>query len=163
MSQPEDLLLELVRVLHRRMLECVLPVAREHELSNVALLLLRQIQSSPGGTVSDLARKTEIAKSHVSNTVDLLDRQGFVEKRADAEDRRLLHLFPTAKAQAIGRAIVAEARRSVRQALEQVPPDTLDALLEGMRTVISAFEHRVFLTNEPARESAQSPGYHDRR
>nr|MDA8344134.1 MarR family transcriptional regulator [Thermaerobacter sp.] len=155
MQDLEDLLLELVQALHRRMLECVLPIAREHDLSHMAMLVLRVIQSSPGETVSDLSRRTEIAKSHISNTVELLSQQGFVEKRTDPQDRRLVHLFPTARAQALVQALLVETHQSLSEVLDAVDPQTVASLLNNLREVLAAFEQhtgvaRCLTRNEPS-------------
>lgn len=40
---------------------------------------LGQRDRSPGDDVSELARRTRIAKSHVSHTVDLLAKRGILE------------------------------------------------------------------------------------
>ena len=140
LSRPEDLLLDLVHAVHRRMVECVEPVAREHDLSRMGMIVLRLVQEHAGETVSDLARRSEIAKSHVSNTVELLSQMGFVEKRAYPEDRRLVHLFPTERTRALGEAVLAEVRRSLGDVLQDVSPETLDDLLQGLRTLLDAFD-----------------------
>lgn len=150
MPEAEEHLLELVYALHRRMLECVRPVGREHGLSHMAMFVLRHVQTSPGETVSDLARRTEIAKSHISNTVELLHQRGFVEKRPDPQDRRLVHLFPTERAQALGQAILAEAHHSLGEVLDEVPPETVRALFDSLGTVLAAFERRTLEHGSPA-------------
>ncbi len=142
MEEPEELLLELVQALHRRMIECVQAVAQQHDLSRMAMLVLRHIQVTPNETVSDVARRTGIAKSHISNTVELLSRKGFVDKRSDPLDRRLVRLVPTAKLQALGQAILIEEQRSLREILDRVPPETVSALLASLGTVLAAFERR---------------------
>ncbi len=159
----EELLLELVHTLNRRMIECVQPVARLHELSHMAMFVLRIIQSSPGETVSDLARRAEIAKSHISNTVDLLGTKGFVEKRPDLQDRRLIHLYPTEKAQALGETILAEAHRSLSAVLDEVDAATVAALVDQLRVVLDAFDRHTAQAPGGARAAVTFPGDHTRR
>jgi len=142
LEDPEELLAELVQSLHRRMIECVHPVVQQHGIAPVGIMVLRNVQTTPGETVSDIARRTEIAKSHISNTVEQLSRQGFLEKRSDMQDRRLVRLYPTDKARALGEEILREARRSLRSALDQVPPQTVADLLVNLRTVLDAFGRR---------------------
>jgi DNA-binding MarR family transcriptional regulator len=154
MPELEEMLAELVHALNRHMLGCVEPVAREHQLSRMAMLVLRLVQASPGGTISDLARKTEIAKSHISNTVELLSEQGFVEKRPDAQDRRLIHLYPTERARELGQTILTEARRSLADVLDDVPPETVAALVDSLSTVLAAFERHAAGHGKPSSASA---------
>ena len=160
----EELLLELVHALHRRMIECVQPVARQYELSHMAMFLLRMIENTPGETVSDLARRGEIAKSHISTTIDLLAEQGFVDKRPDPQDRRLTRLYPTEKARALGESILAQAQRSLSVVLDDVDPATVAALVDQLRLVLDAFERHAAHGPGGARAAAVPfPGDHTRR
>lgn len=52
-----------------------------------------------GVIVSELARHTEAAKSHVSNVIDQLVERDCVEKRPDPGDQRLQRLYVTRAAQ----------------------------------------------------------------
>lgn len=165
MEEPEERLLELVQSLNRRMMECVRPVAEGHSLSPMAMLVLRHIQSSPHATVSDIARRTGIAKSHISNTVELLSRAGFLEKLPDPSDRRLVRLSPTPKAQALGQEILREARRSLREVLDKVPSDVVLSLTSSLATVLAAFEQGVpaGFADSPRHDTAPPSGARLRR
>ena len=159
----EELLVELVRALHRRMIECIQPVARQHDLSHMAMFVLRMIETTPGETVSDLARRGEIAKSHISTTIDLLVAQGFVDKRPDPQDRRLIRLYPTEKARALGEIMLAEVQRSLSVVLDEVDPVTIATLVDQLRVVLDAFDRHAAQGPSGAGAAVPFPGDHSRR
>lgn len=53
---------------------------------------------NPGISQEQLAREIYINKSNVARQVAALENQGFVERRASTQDRRVMLLYPTDKA-----------------------------------------------------------------
>lgn len=97
-STPEEIS-RLWRHVHRQMLALLRRAGKEYDLPPFSLILLRHIEEEPGTTLSDLARRVGAAKSHTSTIVDQLVQEGYVEKRSDPADQRLvrLHMTPEAK------------------------------------------------------------------
>jgi len=116
-----------------------------HAFSDAALAppafsMLRCVTAEPGVTVSDVARRTKMVKSHVSKTVDQLARDGYLEKQPDPSDHRLIRLYATPA----GRGRVAETevlvRRAWDEALANVPEEQLDEVVRGLRTLLKALD-----------------------
>ncbi|WP_019373176.1 MarR family winged helix-turn-helix transcriptional regulator [Melaminivora alkalimesophila] len=134
---------ELWRQLNRQMHERFRATFRESDIQPHAFFMLRQITTNPGVTVSELARRVGMVKSHVSKTVDQLTRQGYLEKRADEADQRLVRLYATRSAQSLMAETEAIARRAWDEVLDRVAPEQLETVAEGLRILLSALEQSI--------------------
>lgn len=68
-------------------------------------LYVRQLCLTPGCSQDALARSIGVSKSNAARQLAVLERDGFVTRTPDPEDRRALRLFPTEKALALFPAI----------------------------------------------------------
>lgn len=93
MNFPHEQLIDLLREVNRDLGRYVKEILLAHDVPPAAMSIIREIRSEPGITISELARRTGIAKSHISNLVRDLEGRGWVEKRPDDNDQRLLRLY----------------------------------------------------------------------
>lgn len=110
------------------------------DLPPMALFLIKHINQQPGVTVSELARNCGTVKSHCSNTVDQLVRQGYVEKRPDPADQRLLRVYMTQSGSGIMAELEARARTVWTEVLDGVPERELDEVARGLQILLAALE-----------------------
>jgi DNA-binding MarR family transcriptional regulator len=87
-----------------------------------ALGVLLRLVEDDGLTQADLSRRQRVEAPSMCRMVDRLERDGLVERRADADDRRAtrVHLSPEGRA-------VAERGAAVVDAIERSAFDGLDA------------------------------------
>lgn len=64
------------------------------------------ICENPGITNSQLQQQTIINKSNVARATIQLDKQGFITRKINAEDKRVMHNYPTAKGEQVYPLIV---------------------------------------------------------
>jgi DNA-binding MarR family transcriptional regulator len=132
-DQLVDLTYEFSRTVSRQWKD----VFKEHGLSAAPLLILRQIYKEPGLTVSDIARRTNTAKSHVSRTVESFSRQGYVEKRPDPADQRVLRIHPTHEVAGGLEPLRSEIRQRLAKRLATLPEDEIPDLIKAIQTLQS--------------------------
>ncbi|WP_073211418.1 MarR family winged helix-turn-helix transcriptional regulator [Acidocella aminolytica] len=72
--------------------------ARQHGMTRAQWGILIHLQRQPGLSQKELADLLEVEPISVARLVDRLEKVGLVERRADAQDRRIwrLHLRPDA-------------------------------------------------------------------
>lgn len=83
------------RQVNRRMRELLARAGKEFDLPPFSFMLLCRIKEEPGVSLSELSRLIGAAKSHTSTTVEQLVRDGYVEKRSDPKDQRVIRLHVT--------------------------------------------------------------------
>ncbi len=105
-----------------------------------ALMVLRHVQREPGVTVSELARRSGVVKSHASKMIEQLCRDGYLEKRPDDSDQRLLHVYLTASAVDRVNEMEALAHRAWSRLMDAVPEGQLDDVLRGFKAIAAALE-----------------------
>jgi len=104
---------------------------------------LKSIHRQPGLSQSDLAELLEMEAIPIGRVVDRLVQAGFVERRADPNDRRRWCLHHADKAQAVigEMEIIADGLRADALAgIHQDDHATLLRVLEDMKTNLLAFE-----------------------
>lgn len=60
-------------------------------------MFLMRLTDNEGVTLSELGSELMFDKAHISRTVAAFEEEGYVEKRPDANDKRILRLYVTAK------------------------------------------------------------------
>lgn len=112
--------------------------AHDPTLPAMASLLLRYIGKHPGVSVSELARRAHTAKSYVSHLVYQLVDKGLVEKRSDAQDQRIVCLYPTeAMAHKLAEAEV-RLQRAWQKVLDNIPEEERDDVGRVLHTLLKA-------------------------
>lgn len=130
----------LLKDVNRGVFETIHEILRKQGLPPPTMSVIHQVQKAPGTTVSDLARKARLAKSHVSKTVESLAAMGFLEKRPDPEDQRLLRIYPAAKAETHLREMDALIQQRLSAVLSRLSPDQVNAVIEGLGLLKKALD-----------------------
>lgn len=131
---------DLWRAVNREMHERFRSAFRGSNLNFGALIPLRHIYKQPGVTVSELARQAGVVKSHVSKLVDQLVKEGYVEKRSDPADQRLLRVYVTPKGTAVMTEMEARATTAWSAIMDVLNEDELAEVERGLRTLTAALE-----------------------
>jgi len=129
-------------------LECLLPrlmrrlftLDPDHPAAELPLAQLRlcAILSSGPRTISAIGEELGISASAVTQIADRLERAGLVERVSESDDRRVRYLQLTPQGVEIMRS-----RRELRicraaQALEQLAPETREAVLQALQALLKA-------------------------
>ncbi|MEW8977892.1 MAG: MarR family transcriptional regulator [Symbiobacterium sp.] len=125
---------------NRRMHSLLNHAFRESAMPPPVFFMLREIVREPGITVSELARRVDMVKSHVSRTVDHLAREGYVRKEPDAGDQRLIRLYARPEAQDRLRRTDAAVRSVWESVVAGVPEEELATVERGLRILLETLE-----------------------
>jgi len=131
-------LMELWRQVSQEMHERFRPIFQELMLPPLAPILLKEICEEPGITVSALARRTGIAKSHVSRMVDTMAAKGCLTKESDPQDQRLVRVFPTAQAVRRQKELDDRLAASWAEVTAGLSPAEVVSVINGLRTLLTA-------------------------
>jgi len=114
--------------------------------------LIHLHESGDGVTQKELAALVGLDGSSLVRLLDILSRQGLVERRTDAADARARLVFLTDA----GRARVAEIRRALSEAEAEMLQDISDADLAAMLGHFALIEERLQALQARAREEEQA-------
>ncbi len=128
----------LLRSVSRRLFGLARSVAQEHGLSHSSIAVMRQLHRTPGTTVSEMARQTGLAKSHISTTVESLAETGILEKRRDTKDQRLLRIYLTGKATTHFEDVHKTVRARLADVASTLDREQLDAIVIGLEALEQA-------------------------
>ena len=118
-------------------------LARLHGMTRAQWMILVHLERQPGLSQNELAGFVEVEPITVGRLVDRLEARGFVERRADAGDRRIwrLHLTPAATPML---KEIAKARAELNEMLvADIPQESLDAAIDCL------MQMKANLTAEP--------------
>ena len=83
--------------------KCVEEICDSYQITRIELDILLFLANNPGyDTARDVAEYRGLAKSQVSQAVDLLSARGVLRRTPDAADRRVVHLAITEAAVGAG-------------------------------------------------------------
>ena len=133
-------LTELLRSVNKELMTVAESVMRHHGVVRRDLLVVKLAGECPGITVSQIARKTGMAKSHISRTVDGLTQAGVLEKHPDPSDRRLIRVYVTGQAEAHFKEAQELIKERLADALGDLPPDQMESIVDGLRVLRSALK-----------------------
>lgn len=94
--------------------------------------VLGQINMNQGINQSTLADRLDIQNMTLTRLVDKLEKAGFVERRADPDDRRMWRLYLTAAAEPILEEMWVVAEEICDDALEGLSGQARDKMIEGL-------------------------------
>ena len=80
----------------------LLPVMQKYDLLKIEIDVLMFLYNNPDyDRAKDIVSKRGIAKSHISKTIDLLYKKGYLDIQIDHKDKRVNHLIILDKAKPI--------------------------------------------------------------
>ncbi|MGE5370956.1 MAG: MarR family winged helix-turn-helix transcriptional regulator [Solirubrobacterales bacterium] len=151
MPYQQERMIELLRDVNRGLGKVVKEVVVSHDIPLGVMVAAREISADPGITVSELSRRTGMAKSHISNIIRALEMRGWVEKRPDPDDQRLLHLDLTPAAIQQLRLVRSHIRARLTALVEGIPAQKAADMMAGLEELQSV------LKNDSARKIESGP------
>jgi len=122
----------LIRATFRALNHLTRPAIEAMGLTLPRLWVLVHIESQPGLTMSELARRMTLSRSAITALVDELVKAEWVVREADASDRRVIRLYLTPDGRdTMNRALDVRVA-VVDDALQRLPAGEGDALLAGL-------------------------------
>jgi DNA-binding MarR family transcriptional regulator len=101
-----------------------------------ALIVMRDVLTHPGSSISDITARTGLPQSHVSESVNKLRVKGIAEIRADPADRRRTLVRLTIASQGlVARHSARNADDLLRRALGDVPDDSAHQVIAMLSDV----------------------------
>jgi len=133
-------IVELWRAINRTLHLGARHVFREVNLPPGAMFVLGQVAREPGLTIGEIARRSGVAKSHVSNTVNTLVREQYVVKQPDDEDARLVRVRLAPAAESLMAQLEQRSQEVWAGSLRDLEEGERARVLEGMRILRGALE-----------------------
>jgi DNA-binding MarR family transcriptional regulator len=87
-------------------------------------------------TINRLAELLEVTKQAASRMADEMERDGFIERRPDPDDRRRLRLCLTAKGRRVRKRALATSAAMEREVSAELGEEALQALRAGLLAIV---------------------------
>ena len=119
--------------------ELVAAVARRYGLSHAALNALAVIEGA-GGPIptGEVSVRMHITTGTMTSVLDTLERNGYINRIADPNDRRRVLVDITPEAQAVLDKMLPEVQHVIAAAMANIDDDALQALLDALAAVSAA-------------------------
>lgn len=114
---------------------------RKLGITRAQWLVLTRLHRQPGASHSELAVMLEVEKATVGRMIDRLEANGWVERRAEPDDRRIKRVYLTPEAERVHKRIWRVAEETVDDALADLSisesKQLMTLLLRVKRTLVS--------------------------
>jgi DNA-binding MarR family transcriptional regulator len=107
-------------------------------LSLIHLHVLTVVESSGPQSMSRLADALDVSVASATGIVDRMEKRGLVERRPDADDRRMVVVHLLQAGTDIFRQLAEHRRQALSGLLDRLTEDELSALLTGLRALRGA-------------------------
>jgi len=102
------------------------PVCKKYKLTRNELDILLFLHNNPDfNRASDIVSRRGIAKSHVSMSVNSLEKRGLILRETDPEDRRTIHLILAPEAHDMAREGRSAQERYFHKLYEGLSPEEI--------------------------------------
>ena len=108
---------------------------KEYDLTRGQYLYLIRICENPGIIQEKLADMIKVDRTTASRAIKKLEASGFIEKKADAANRKIKRIFPTEKGKEVFPSISKENEHSERVALQGLSEEEATVLSGLLQTV----------------------------
>jgi DNA-binding MarR family transcriptional regulator len=133
-------LVELFTEINRKLFKRLTPFAQQEGLSIAEFLVLWKMHRKVSCRVLELAGETGLPPSTLTGILDRLTAEGWLEREADPEDRRVVVMKITQKLRQLIRHVSQASQRSLAKAFRQLPPDLIERLSADLAAVFECLE-----------------------
>jgi DNA-binding MarR family transcriptional regulator len=109
-------------------------------LSLIHLNVLIELEANGPMSMGSLAEVLEVSVASTTGIVERMERRGFVERRHDEEDRRVVLVHMTQAGRDVFTSIEERRREGLGKLLQSLAEDELTGLLKGHRALRAARE-----------------------
>jgi DNA-binding MarR family transcriptional regulator len=130
------------RIVLRAIKQHYLHVEKSCGVSGAQLWCMERIAATRGLAPGDLARELSIHPSTASNLLARLEELKLVQRRRAEIDHRRVHLYLTAKGQAVLSKAPRPLKGVLQQALQDLPPASLAGLRKRLAELVDMLQVR---------------------
>lgn len=113
---------------------------RAYDLTRAQWVVIARLKNRPGLSQSEVSDILEIEKAPAGRLIDRMQAKGWIERRADPNDRRINRLHLTPRAERLHALIWPLAEATVEDALADLEPDARKRLEASIRSVKSRLQ-----------------------
>jgi MarR family transcriptional regulator for hemolysin len=115
---------------------------RKLGITRAQWLVLTRLHRQPGASHSELAEMMEVEKATAGRMIDRMEANGWVERRAEPDDKRVKRVYLTPEAERVHKRIWRVAEATVEDALADLSVSEskrlMTLLLRVKRTLVTA-------------------------
>jgi DNA-binding MarR family transcriptional regulator len=128
----------LIRRLHQIHLSLFAEECASFDTTPVQYSILTAVQSQPGLDQAALAKEVGVDRTTLANVVARLARRGLLKRVRGSEDRRLMHVHPTAACRRLLQKMEHPAWRAHARTIEALEPGERTRFIEALLHLVSA-------------------------
>lgn len=111
-------------------------------LTTPQIMVLSAISKNGEMMVSELSEKLNLSNSTISGIVDRLEKQEYVERKRNKEDKRVVKVSLTDKSQRIMHTAIHEKiEQDLENKLKNIGEKQIDEIIKGLETLKSVLEN----------------------
>ncbi len=107
----------------------------EHNITATQYIVLEALREHDGASLSLLGQKLYFDNPTITGIVDRMERDGLVERRRVAGDRRVINVFLTPKGKALAQSASAIAEVINRDAMRSFSPQQESEFINTLNTI----------------------------
>lgn len=112
-------------------------ILNDFDITTPQFLALLVLKEHPGLTMGELCDRLFLACSTATDLIDRMEKNGYLERNRDTQDRRVIRLAITEKGKDVIHQVIVARRHYVDSILKQLTQEEIDQLAESLERLHS--------------------------
>lgn len=145
-KQEVNQIMDLIRQIHIRMSSYYSQAVSNHDLNAQQYTILFVLMHEGPCKMNDLAKRLAVTSPAITNTIDVLEKNGLIRRETYPNDRRVKLVIPTQKAENYIHAIQEKTCTLFHDTITTFDKDTRERIKLFYQTLITNFDR--IMSNE---------------
>ncbi|HHY17364.1 MAG TPA: MarR family transcriptional regulator [Firmicutes bacterium] len=112
-------------------------ILSDFDITTPQFLALLVLRDQPGITMGELCDRLFLACSTATDLIDRMEKNGYLERKRDTQDRRVIRLAITPKGKDVIHQVIVARRNYVDSILKQLTQEEIDELAQSLEKLHS--------------------------
>lgn len=139
-QEEQQLILELLLKITRRLARQIAPYAAAEDLSLTEVLVLRKMSLKRACRVTEIAADIGVSPSTLTGVLDRLVHANWLERTPDPDDRRAILMKTTPKVATLFKRLMSKSGEKMTELFSGFPKPTLHRMVDDLQAFLECLE-----------------------
>ena len=106
-------------------------------------LVLKVIDANPASSQTEVAEKSQKEKTNITRIIDLLEKNGFIERRRDDKDRRMYRIHSTKEGQKVLKAVNHITQKTEEICLHSLNEKQVKEVIDSLEAICESIKKEI--------------------
>ncbi|SDJ76793.1 MarR family winged helix-turn-helix transcriptional regulator [Sediminibacillus albus] len=126
---------ELLKEIQQLMKKDLRKEMADNNLTPLQIMIIHLLGEKNRLKVSEISRKMNLANSTISGVLDRLEQQGYIQRKRDDKDKRIVYILLTEKAEALQTSVYGLVHSYLNNMVKGASDEEIEQIIKGLATL----------------------------